>query len=281
MLQSQFKSAYILSFIIAILALVQSAGGLFIGNLYRDNAWVISAWYGNDLVTLIVAVPLFVAALILSIRGSQRAQLVWLGMLAYMLYNYAFYLFGAALNNFFLIYVALFSLSIYALIFAVPKVDVGGTSRRFRTKTPVKWISGYIMLFAVVVCGMWVSQSLSFVASVQIPQIVVDTGHVTNLVAALDLSLQVPFLALGAIWLWKRQPWGYVLAATMMIADTVYMVVLLAFSPFAVKAGVPGAWDFAPLWAVLFVGCLVSSGFLLGNMQSVNSNNLNLSHDAS
>lgn len=35
---------------------------------------------------------MLVVALILSRRGSQRAQLVWLGMLDYMLYNYAFYL---------------------------------------------------------------------------------------------------------------------------------------------------------------------------------------------
>jgi len=89
MLQTKLRPAYILSAIIAILATVASAGGLFLGDLYRDNTFISSLWKGNDLVTLVVAVPMLVAALILAMRGSQRAQLVWLAMLNYMLYNYA------------------------------------------------------------------------------------------------------------------------------------------------------------------------------------------------
>jgi cellulose synthase/poly-beta-1,6-N-acetylglucosamine synthase-like glycosyltransferase len=215
MLQTKFKSAYILSAVITVLALVASAGGLFIGDLYRDNAFVKTAWYGNDLMTLLVAVPLLVVTLILSMRGSQRAQLVWLGLLVYMLYNYAFYLFGAAFNRFFLIYVALFALSIFALIFALPRVDVNGISQKFQARTPVKWISGFMLFFALLLGGIWIAQSLGFVASGQVPQTVADTGHPTSVVFALDLSLLMPGMILGAILLWKRQPWGYVLGAMM------------------------------------------------------------------
>ncbi|HHY46565.1 MAG TPA: hypothetical protein GX506_04605 [Firmicutes bacterium] len=50
-----------------------------------------AGWFGNDLVTLSVALPLLVGALVLSMKGSHRAQLVWFGILDYMLYNYAFY----------------------------------------------------------------------------------------------------------------------------------------------------------------------------------------------
>jgi len=59
-------SAYVLSGIIAILTIVASATGLFLGNLYRDNSLVTSAFRGNDLVTLVVAVPMLISALILS-----------------------------------------------------------------------------------------------------------------------------------------------------------------------------------------------------------------------
>lgn len=67
---SSLNSAYILSALVALLAIVASAGGLFIDGLYRDNPFVTAGWYGNDLVTLVVAVPVLVAALILSMRGS-------------------------------------------------------------------------------------------------------------------------------------------------------------------------------------------------------------------
>jgi len=93
------SAAYVLSTIIVILMIVASANGLFINDLYQDNILVASGWYGNDLVTLLVAAPVLVVALILAMRGSQQARLVWLGMLDNTLYNYALYLFGAAFNR--------------------------------------------------------------------------------------------------------------------------------------------------------------------------------------
>ena len=74
-------------------------------------------------------------------------------------------------------------------------------------------------------------------------------------------------LVLGAIWLWQRKPWGYVLGAVMMIKATTYALALIAMSVFSDQAGIPGAWEMAPLWAFLGAGCLVSCGALLGNMR--------------
>jgi hypothetical protein len=76
MLPTKLRSAYILSVIIVILAITASLGGLFLSDLYKDNDFVTPLWKGNDLVTLAVAVPMLVTALILARRGSQRARLV-------------------------------------------------------------------------------------------------------------------------------------------------------------------------------------------------------------
>ena len=129
---NNLKLAYIFSAIIIVLATTASAGGLLIENLYRDNLWTTSQWRGNDIVTLGIAVPILIGAVILAARGSQRAQLIWMAITHYMLYNFAFYLFAAAFNRFFLIYVSLFALSILTCIFALPHIDVKGISQRFR-----------------------------------------------------------------------------------------------------------------------------------------------------
>ena len=162
MFRTKPTAAFILSAIIAILTMVASAGGLFIEELYRDNAFATSAWRGTDLATLVIAVPILIAALLLSLRGSPRAQLVWLGMLDYTLYNYAYYLFSTAFNRFFLIYVALLTLSLFALIFGLAKVNVKGICQKFRARTPIKWIAGYMLFVAVGIGGLWIAQSLSF-----------------------------------------------------------------------------------------------------------------------
>jgi hypothetical protein len=273
MLQTKLRPVYILTAIITILAIVASAGGLFIDHLYRDNLLVTSSWYGNDLVTLVVAVPMLVLALILSMRGSQRAQraqLVWLGMLDYMLYNYAFYLFGTAFNTFFLVYVALFALSIFALIFGLVALDVKGISQRFRARTPVRWIAGYMMFVAVGLSGVYVAQWVGFIATGQLPPIVIQTGHPTSVVFSLDLSLVVPVLALGAVWLWKRQPWGYVLAAIVNVKGAAYMLALCAVTLSAVRAGASEDVSQVALWGFIGLASLVASLFLLGNLEPSN-----------
>jgi len=210
MFKSTPKVAYILTIITLVLTVAAASGGLFIENLYRDNPFVAAVWRGNDLVTLGVAVPLLIVGLILSRRGSARGHFIWLGMLWYLVYNYAYILFGAAFNPFFLLYVALFALPLYALIFAVPNIDVEDVSRRVSAKTPVKWIAGYMLFVAVGLSVVYLLQIGTYLGTGELPVIITRTEHPTGLVFALDLSLLVPPLVLGAVWLWQRRPWGYI-----------------------------------------------------------------------
>jgi len=265
--QTNFRSAYIISILISVLTFIAAAGGLFIDNLYQDNALVTAGWYGNDLVTLLVATPLLIVALILSRRGSVRMQLVWLGMLDYTLYNFAFYLFGAAFNSFFLIYVALFALSIFAIIFGLIALDVKHIYNQFHSTRAEKWISGFMLFVACGLSAVYIVQSLGFIVTGQLPPVVVLTGHPTSVVFALDLSLVVPVLVLGAVWLWKCQPWGYVLAVIVNIKGAVYMLALTASTLAAVRAGVLQNPSQIGLWAFIGVASLFAALILLGNFQ--------------
>src|SRR5688572_8948987 len=79
----------------------QTATGLLFEDEYRDAAWIRATWFGNDWVTLVVAIPLLCIGVVRAATGSVRGLLLWLGLIGYALYNYTFYLFGAALNAFF------------------------------------------------------------------------------------------------------------------------------------------------------------------------------------
>lgn len=70
---SNLKISRLLSWLIAVLAAVAAAGGFLLRGLYRDNLFVTSAWRGNDIVTLVIAVPVLVVALLLSSRDSRPA----------------------------------------------------------------------------------------------------------------------------------------------------------------------------------------------------------------
>ncbi len=260
------RTPYTLSIIIAVLATIASAGGLLLNGLYRDNAFVTTTWLGNDAVTLFLAVPILAASLFFSARGSLKAQLIWMGALDYMLYNYAFYLFGASFNAFFLIYVALLGLSIFALILGLMNLDVNGIRQQFRAGTPVKWIGGYFLFVAFGLSAVYLMQSISFIFTGQLPSIVTISQHPTSIVFAMDLTLLVPWLVVGALWLMKRQPWGFVIAGILSVKGPLYTLVLAINTVLVMNAGLATAAEL-PLWVMLTLLGSLASGLLYGNMQ--------------
>ena len=91
--------------------------GLLFRGQYRDAEWIAATWLGNDWVTLLVALPLLKRRTCAGeARISTRPVALWLGMLGYAIYNYAYYLFGAALNAFFPLYLAAVIMAAIALI---------------------------------------------------------------------------------------------------------------------------------------------------------------------
>jgi len=264
------KTALSLSVIIVVLATFSSTGGLFLDGLYRDNTLVTLSFEGNDIVTLILAIPMMITAMIFVKRGSIRAELIWLGMLDYMLYNFTYYLFGAAFNWFFLLYVTLFTLSIFTLIFGLINIDATSIAQRFRASTPVKWISGYMFFVAIGLSTVYVDQSLDFIITGVIPPIIEKVDNPTNVVFALDLSLLVPVLVLGAIWLWKRQPWGYILSGMALVKGASYTLVLTITAILAANASIPDASAELPFWVFITVLGTIACVLLYWNLDTNN-----------
>lgn len=252
---------------ITILAIVASLGGLLIGNLYQDNDFVKSAWFTNDVITLIVAVPLLIASLWFGRKGSLRWQLVLMGMLGYMAYNYAFYLFGAAFNIFFLFYVALFSLSVTSLILGLSNLDMNLISQRFSPKSPVKGVGIYILIIGIMLFFVEMSMISNYLLTGVLPETIKLTGHPTSVVFAMDLSIVVPLSLISAVLLWKRQAWGYVIGVIMLLKGFTYGLVLSIGTALLAYSPAYGKWDpLMPFYVVLVIGGLIGCLALLNNL---------------
>ena len=263
----QLKTPFFLSVLATFLAAVASAWGL-LGDLYRDNTLVTAAYRGNDLVTLVVVVPLVIVTLIFAARGSQRWLLVWLGCLSYLLYNYIFYMYGAVFTPIFLVYVAIVAVSLWGLILGLAQVDAEQIRRNFNDRTPVKWISCFMLLIPVIIGGIEISQVVGYFSSGIVPTAITQTGHPTGVVYATDLGFLMPAIVVGAVLLWKRRPWGYVLGMIVMIKGVTYPLALVAMSLFSLKAGT-GADALTPIYLFFFAGSSVALGLLLKHMDAV------------
>ena len=255
------RIALVLSAIVAVLMGAASAAGLFVSHLYRDGAWAREALRGGDLVTLLITLPILTAAIVLSIRGSQRAGAVWIGVLAYAVYNYAYYAFGAAFNDAFLFHIALLSTSIFALVFALPNLDSAAIAERLHNPRRARWIGGFLVIVGVLQGALWLFVvSRNAVTGEVLHDIPVAGQH---LVFALDLALLVPSLVVAGVLLWRQTPMGYVLGAAMCVMGALYQFNLMMAGVFQANADVAGVKAFPPEGLFLTAGFVVSALLLL------------------
>ncbi len=258
------KTAYRLSILIAVLMAVQALAGMFAPGLYRDDTFALDAWRLNDPVTLLLALPTLVAALIAARRESLRGTLVWLGALQFALYNYAFYLFGAALNVFFPLYVALFALSGFALIFGLVGLDISRVVTTFPPRRTDRLAAGYLAFWALVLGVAWIGQWAGFVFADQVPGI---GEEAFRLIAALDLAFVVAPVGLASVWVWRRRPWGRVIAVIILVKGVLYSTLLSAAS-LPLFGTEWGGDPLLPLWLVLLAGAVASLVALLSPVAS-------------
>jgi hypothetical protein len=259
----QLRWPGVLSALIAVLMALASLGGLFLHGLYRDNTWSTAAYRGTDLATLLLAVPVLAVALVLARRGSDGARLVWLGVLAYNVYNYAFYLFGTAFNDFFLLYAGLEALSLITLVGAIPAALA---IPRMVKLVPARLVAGYMAVVGVMFGAMWIIQAVPFLSLGTLPKVIGDSGIHTSIVFALDLTLIVPALLIGAVLLWRRRPVGLLLGVTMNVLAVLYMAALAFAGGFQASAGINGASWTAQPYIELAVTSLAACWLLLRHL---------------
>jgi len=256
-----------LSALATALMAAQAATGMAFPGLYRDVGFALDAWRVNDPVTLFVATPIALASLALAWRGSLRALLVLLGAMQYAFYNYAFYLFGAALNAHFLLYVVAFVAAGAALIAGLVALDAAAIGRA-SSRLPARPLAGYMAFWAGVLGIAWVGQALGFAVGGVEPGL---GAEAFRLIAALDLSLVVAPVALAAGWLWRRRAWGVILAVVLHVKGAVYALLLAIGSALGGPLAQGGGDGLLALWLAFVVGSFASLVVLLANLRPAGS----------
>jgi hypothetical protein len=249
-----------MALLLLVLMIVQPLLGLVLSDQYRDADWIKAAWYGNDWITLVGAVPLLCLGIQRTGRGSIRRQLLVVGMAAYAVYNYAFYLFGAALNVFFPLYVVGFLLGILTLGHFLSHLDVTVVANSFRHDAPVRLVGGYLVFVAVGLAFVWLGMWGAYAFAGRPTPI---EPEAFKIVAALDLSLMVPALAVGGVMLWRRRPWGYVIATIAATQGALYLLVLSVNSAIAIRRGLVSAPGELLIWGPLTIFTTIAAILLL------------------
>lgn len=254
-----WKSVRVLIFFIVMLSLfagvtgILSAGGSGARTFISVHGEAVELYgkgiYGNDSVasaaqtvaqdwvTVLLGVPLLALSCFFAGKNSLRARILLAGTLAYFLYTYMSYSFLCMYNPLFLVYVALMSMSFFALVPVMLSFEPTMLKKAFREDLPVKTIGILMILFACAVTLMWLGRIVPPLSGGSTPSIL---EHYTTLVIqAMDLGFVIPISILSAVLLLRRRPAGLLLSSVMCMKGATMLTSITAMVINQALAGVP------------------------------------------
>jgi hypothetical protein len=254
------------SILLALFIVIVSYAGLFIPDTYINETanWRAQA-LGQDMIDLFLIVPLLLVTSWLAYKNNRIAQLLWSGILIYIIYTFVLFSFAVHFNYLFIIYCITLGLAFYTFLYFLILQVKKPISNLIVEKIPVKTIGFYLIILSACFYFLWLSEILSAIVNKTIPATITEAGLITNPVHVLDLSVLLPGLIIIAILLLKRSPLGILLvpaALTFCLLMDITIAVLIMVTS---SEGIYSVFLFIILMGIL---ALISSVLLIWYLKS-------------
>ena len=215
------------------LAAIGNLAGLFAtARIYgQESTGLVQQAVAQDLVSLVLVVPLLLGLAAWTAHGSPRARPALLGALLFTSYNYVIYVFAIHFGPLFLLWVAVLGLATFALIGGVAAVDPQPPSTTSATR-----LTGWFLIVVAIMFGLlWLADIVPALRAGTAPASVVDMGLPTNPVHVLDLAFLLPAALVIGIGLLQHRP------RALTFAPTLLLFLALTGAPILVTPFVAGA----------------------------------------
>ena len=234
------------------------------GLYYWDTVSSAAQTQANDLVTFALGLPLLAVSFWFTLRGSLRGRLMLTGTLAFILYTYITMCFGTAYNKLFLVYVALFSLSLFAFILSMMSIDLKTLPAHFSEKLPRRGIAALLFFAAAFLSLAWLGRIAPTIFQGKIPLLENTTSM---FIQVMDLGLIVPLCTLSGILLLRHSAWGYLLASVGMMKFLTLGVAVSLMGLNMARVGVSTSLVELAVFPAITVINVVMTFFLLKNIE--------------
>lgn len=189
--------------------------GLSSPTAYRGYAReVVVSSRAQDVFTLLV-MPVLVWTSVRARRGALAAHVAWLGLLSYLGYSYAIYLIGWQQNRAFLLYVAVVTLSVAALLDGIARIDVHAVQPAV-APLRTRGLGWFLTVMGVAFAGLWLSDVGPSAWGGRPPQSL-GVGGSPYAVYVLDLSVALPAVVAVGVLLIRRHPMAAILGGVVLV----------------------------------------------------------------
>lgn len=235
MFRASLRPHYVMGGLIAVLLVIAAGAGLMNPAIYAPfmPEMLLIGLPVQDAISLLAA-PGLVAAMVLTQHGSIRALVLWAGLLVFVPYYYAFYVFDPAYTVVYPIYVALMGLGVYALAGLLASVRLDAFAAQVDERMPVRWIAA-VLGMALLFVPIWGSKVAEGIAAQQ-----PDAAY---LVYIMDLAFMIPAMTFAAVQVWRRRPIGYLLSGVLLVKAAISGILLTGGSLRQMAMGGAVPWE--------------------------------------
>jgi hypothetical protein len=212
----------VLSLLVALLMTVLSTAGFVNPSGVYPSVTIQEAFLANDVVNLLVGLPILLGSIWLSRRGVLIGLLLWPGALLYTLYNYIAYLFGMPFRGVALAYLVIVLLSAYTVFDLLRIIDKETVHERLSGGVPRRFAGWVLFSFGVLFFG----RAIGLIVQANINQTAISASELGVLIA--DIVLSALWIA-GGVSLLRRKSLGYVGGLGLLFAASMLFVGLLLF----------------------------------------------------
>ena len=231
--------------------------------LYAWDSWLVGAGNrGQDVVMLLVEVPVLLLVLRRWSSGGPLVTAVLAGVLAFHAYFWVSMTFATAQNRLYPVYVACLGLTAALLVLVVLDVDAGRAQQALPPRPGRVALVTYLVAVAAALTAAWLPPLVGTALTGQVAEAV---GPYTSAATeALDLALVVPLVVTAAVLVVRRRPWGAVLTVLVLTLNTCIGVLLMGQGTAQLLDGVPlTVAEIVAKMATFATLTLVAGGLLL------------------
>ncbi|MCK4483826.1 MAG: hypothetical protein KAU89_03310 [Candidatus Thorarchaeota archaeon] len=217
---SSVKTNRILLFLTSSLALIAAVIGVTNQSIYSlvVTPELLPGVIAQDVVTIIASV----IALLLIIRiekTSTSKNLIMLAIMGFLFYGYGMYVIERFYNMLYLVYMAIFSLSVYSIVFNAATIDRSWIDR-IRIPTSIRIASAtYLLINAIMFNIIWISHLLPLMQAGQKIEFIYS-------IYILDLCFIMPMFAFIGILAAKNKGLGLLVTPFLLILGFLILIPL-------------------------------------------------------
>jgi hypothetical protein len=212
---------YIFSITIAILTAIASMIGILIPTIIYPTEVLFQAFATNDIVNVLIGVPILLVSIWLTRRGSQLGILLLPGALLFTFYNSLTYTLAVPMNAVFILHLILTVLSACTFFTLLANID-GGKVKEALTGGVYEHLAGGVLAgFGI----LFLIRVMSTLATALIQKTPIPGTEFALHISDLIIS---PLLMVGGIALWKKDELGYTLGLGLLFQISMLFIGLMA-----------------------------------------------------